>query len=104
MILKLDFYHDASHGWLKVPLNLLNALDFKPTQFSFHDDKDAYLEEDCDASAFSMLIHRMGWTEERGGTFYHERWASIRAMRRFEGTSPSYVQVFEASKHESPSL
>lgn len=52
--LKLTFYEDAGHGFLRVPLNLLVELDIaeKITPYSYMNHKYAYLEEDCDYSTF----------------------------------------------------
>lgn len=49
-----EFISDPGHGWLKVPLADLPK-GFHPSQYSFKDSQFAYLEEDCDASAFHAL-------------------------------------------------
>lgn len=45
----LIFISDAGHGWLKVPLE--KGLPFG-TGYGYMDKTFAYLEEDCEASAF----------------------------------------------------
>lgn len=47
----LDFYHDAGHGWLKVPKSLIPP-DLKISQYSYKNDDFVFLEEDCDAVSF----------------------------------------------------
>ena len=53
------FFSDPGHGWLEVPMALLQSLKIanKISRFSFKNkNKDAfqmaYLEEDCDARVF----------------------------------------------------
>ncbi len=51
--LELVFYSDPSHGWVAVPISLLEQLNIK-NKFSTYsyisrDKTTAYLEEDCDA-------------------------------------------------------
>lgn len=48
------FHSDGGHGWLQVPHYLLRriGIDKKISQYSYRDNTFAYLEEDCDLSAF----------------------------------------------------
>lgn len=46
------FISDPSHGWLRVPIGEISTSGFEPSEFSYLDDKWAYLEEDCDCSGF----------------------------------------------------
>tara|TARA_R100001594_G_C3848871_1_gene217914 strand:- start:243 stop:482 length:240 start_codon:yes stop_codon:yes gene_type:complete len=52
---KLLFLDTETHGYLRVPLNLLG--DERYTDYSFKDKKFAYLEEDYDAMTF-LLKHK----------------------------------------------
>tara|TARA_R100000700_G_C3087689_1_gene90482 strand:- start:47 stop:286 length:240 start_codon:yes stop_codon:yes gene_type:complete len=52
---KLLFLDTETHGYLRVPLNLLG--DERYTDYSFKDKKFAYLEEDFDATTF-LLKHK----------------------------------------------
>jgi hypothetical protein len=49
-----NYYSDPGHGWLKVPLSLLDQLGItnKITRYSHTRKGFAYLEEDQDASTF----------------------------------------------------
>jgi hypothetical protein len=52
MSLEFKFYHDAGHGWLQVPLDLVVSLKLPISRCSYKRGKFAYLEEDCDAGKF----------------------------------------------------
>jgi len=49
-----DFVSDPAHGWVKVPVSLLRELGIagKITSYSYRKGKNAYLEEDVDATLF----------------------------------------------------
>lgn len=51
---KFDIFDDPGHGWLKVPVSLLEKLGIadKITPYSYRRGDFAYLEEDCDAGTF----------------------------------------------------
>jgi len=49
------YIQDPGHGWLRVPLTDLPEV-FHPSPYSFKDATFAYLEEDCDLSAFVALV------------------------------------------------
>lgn len=61
----IKMFTDPGHGWLRVPLSLINYLGIAPliTGYSYVDDKNAYLEEDCDLSTFLCAIG-LPYTEE----------------------------------------
>lgn len=52
--MELTFLSDPGHGWLRVPLQLLNDWNIsdKISEYSYKTNNFAYLEEDCDASIF----------------------------------------------------
>ena len=60
--MKLNFYSDPGHGWLRVPLALLDKLGLvdKISPYSYMQGPWAYLEEDCDASEFLAEMRRQG--------------------------------------------
>ena len=67
MNLKLTFFADPGHGWLRVPLKSLIALDLvdQITPFSYINlNKRAYcyLEEDCDCPTFLQALEAKGIT------------------------------------------
>jgi len=57
-----DFYSDPGHGWIKVPIKLLDDLDIldKITACSYLRGQYAYLEEDCDATTFCNALETHG--------------------------------------------
>jgi hypothetical protein len=63
--IQLTKFNDPGHGWLRVPVTLLNkSLDygFKPTEYSYSGKKYVYLEEDCDATGFLNIMAAHGYT------------------------------------------
>ena len=52
--MRLNFYSDPGHGWLAVPLPLLERLALldEISPYSYMRGMLAHLEEDCDASLF----------------------------------------------------
>lgn len=58
----LNFYEDPGHGWLAVPLELLDRLGIldKISTYSYMRGKLAHLEEDCDYSLFWAAAQRAG--------------------------------------------
>jgi hypothetical protein len=59
---ELTFVADAGHGYLKVPLKVLEAYGLvgKLSGFSFKSKKFGFLEEDCDAPLFLKTIKEAG--------------------------------------------
>jgi hypothetical protein len=51
---KFDYLTDGGHGWTKVPVKLLIALNIadKVSHFSYYRAGFGYLEEDCDTALF----------------------------------------------------
>lgn len=58
----IDFYHDAAHGWIKVPLSKLKEFDIidKISYYSYMRNDHAYLEEDCDAHVYLNALSNRG--------------------------------------------
>ena len=54
MIKVFNYYSDPGHGWVKVPIKLIESLGIadKVTRYSYTRKGFVYLEEDCDASTF----------------------------------------------------
>jgi hypothetical protein len=61
-MINLKFLNHAEHGYLEVPLTLLDKVDYIPTMFSCFDvtTKLCYLEEDCDAPRFLKKAEEIG--------------------------------------------
>ena len=64
--MKLDFYEDPGHGWLAVPLELLDRLGIldRITTYSDMRGRFAYLEEDCDLDRFMTAARAAGLAVE----------------------------------------
>ena len=62
--MKLNFYEDPGHGWLAVPLSLLDRLGIldQNSSYSYMRGKLAHLEEDCDYSLFWTAATAAGLT------------------------------------------
>ena len=60
--MRLNFYEDPGHGWLAVPLPLLDRLGLldQITTYSYMRGMLAHLEEDCDASLFLKTARDAG--------------------------------------------
>lgn len=54
-----DYIQDAGHGWVKVPVYLLTALNIadKVSHYSYYRAGYGYLEEDCDLALFFDAYH-----------------------------------------------
>jgi hypothetical protein len=77
------FYQDSSHGWLKVPMNLLKELEIekKISQFSYWRKGFAYLEEDRDLLLFIHSLHekkQITFGEVNIRSFHTDRSSKIR--------------------------
>lgn len=64
--MKLHFYADPGHGWLRVPMKKLTELGIQNdiTHYSYMKGADAYLEEDTDAWHFIKALKKTGETYE----------------------------------------
>jgi hypothetical protein len=60
--MRLNFYEDPGHGWLAVPLPLLDRLGLLDSisTYSYMRGMLAHLEEDCDYSLFWVAATREG--------------------------------------------
>ena len=60
--MRLNFYEDPGHGWLAVPLPLLERLGLidSISPYSYMRGMLAHLEEDCDASLFLKAARDAG--------------------------------------------
>jgi hypothetical protein len=57
------FYQDPGHGWLKVPIELLERLGIAEdiSTYSYRYQDYAYLEEDCDFTRFRVAMGKYGY-------------------------------------------
>ena len=60
--MRLNFYSDPGHGWLAVPLLLIQRLGLldQITSYSYMRGMLVHLEEDCDASLFLKAARDAG--------------------------------------------
>ncbi len=58
--MQFNLYSDPGHAWLKVPISLLNELSIADqiSAYSYQKGNFAYLEEDCDLSAFMEAMEK----------------------------------------------
>lgn len=81
--MKFRFISDPGHGWLEVPIQLIDVLGIrnKISAYSYRRGLQAYLEEDCDAPEFLRACREQGITVEYDEV-YEDRTA-IRSYLRF---------------------
>lgn len=98
--MNLNFYADPGHGWLAVPLSLLQRLDLidQVSPYSYMRGRLAHLEEDCDYSLFARAMR------ERGMVFHvkHHHTNKQSRIRGYDSYSPAkargrlaYLRSFE---------
>jgi len=92
----LNFYQDPGHGWLAVPLALLDRLALldKVSSYSYMRGGLAHLEEDCDYSLFAAAMRDAGlsfavrehWTDNRSRIRGYDSFSAARARTQLSGT------------------
>jgi len=89
--LKLTFYTDPGHGWLRVRKEVLFELGIHKdiSTFSYHNGRYAYLEEDCDAPRLINKLEEVGIKVEIKGSNTN----SDSHIRRFARFTPSCVLI-----------
>jgi hypothetical protein len=58
-----DFHQDGGHAWLKVSKKLFNKTNANIehiSQFSYEDNNNYYLEQDCDATMYLNNLKEQG--------------------------------------------
>lgn len=60
--MRLNFYEDPGHGWLAVPIPLLDKLGIidQISTYSYMRGMLAHLEEDCDYALFARAMNNAG--------------------------------------------
>ena len=96
--MRLNFYEDPGHGWLAVPLPLLDKLGLldQISSYSYMRGMLAHLEEDCDYSLFWAAAQRAGIhlhirttrTDQRSRIRNYERFTPARARAALSGLAP----------------
>lgn len=82
--MKFRFIHDDGHGWVEVPMALIEILDLKGkiSNYSYRKGTMAYLEEDCDASALVQALKQENITYEFEDVIHHGS-SPVRSYSRF---------------------
>lgn len=86
------YFHDAGHGWLRVPLRLLQTLGIqgKVSSFSYEweDSREevtyVYLEEDCDMPLFMRKATEEGYKINIKEQYCGRVAQSIRQLRSYK--------------------
>jgi hydroxypyruvate isomerase len=80
----IPFYTDPGHGWLKVPVALINKLGIsdKISNYSYIRKDHVYLEEDCDASVLIDTLGAQGVTIKYK-IFHTNKSSKIRSYNSF---------------------
>ena len=83
--MKLFYYQDPGHGWIKVSNNLLNklAINDKISNYSYMRKDYAYLEEDCDVGILFDALEKQGLTYQIISKVSRNRSSKIRSYDRY---------------------
>ena len=81
--MKLRFISDPGHGWLEVPIQLIERFGIgdQISMYSYRRRELAYLEEDCDYSVFIEAARKHGIDIEL--VIEHQDPTPIRHYQRF---------------------
>ena len=84
---EFTFYSDPGHGWVAVPKALLRELGIaaKITSYSYERGETAFLEEDCDASAFIAAMKATGRSFTFREVVERNRDSFVRSLRCYSG-------------------
>lgn len=95
----LDFYEDPGHGWLAVPLELLDRLGLvdRVSPYSYLRGRLAHLEEDCDYALFAAAMR------ERGLVFHvkHHHTDNRSKIRGYASYHPEHARKILAQLRET---
>lgn len=81
-----DFISDPGHGWVKVPLTLLESLCISGeiSDYSYMRGANAYLEEDCDASLFHQAFEKcFGFPPKYRERNAGQKYSRVRGYRHY---------------------
>jgi len=77
-----NVHEDGGHGWLEVSKEEIMKTPVPVTPYSYQDDDNVYLEEDCDKWKFLSYLETQG-EQFTLKTIYHHGDAPMRSMRHF---------------------
>lgn len=81
-----DFISDPGHGWVKVPLVLLETLGIagEITDYSYRHMDNAYLEEDLDATTFHQAFEKcFGFPPKYRMRVAGQKYSRVRGYRHY---------------------
>lgn len=85
--MKLNYYQDPGHGWIKAPKALLQRLGIAGdiSHYSYMRGDFAYLEEDCDAARLFKAADSIG-LEIKLNEFHTNKQSKIRSYDQYKYT------------------
>jgi hypothetical protein len=91
--MKLNYYQDPGHGWVKVNKALLQRLGIAGdiSSYSYMRGDCAYLEEDCDTSRLLEAAKAAGIVIQLK-PFYSNKNSKIRGYRQYQAPGAEIVQ------------
>lgn len=90
MLKTFDFISDPGHGWVKVPVSLLQGLGISReiTRYSYMRGAYAYLEEDCDATTFHQAYEKcFGFPPKYRERNAGQKSSRVRGYDQYPGTN-----------------
>ena len=93
--LSLNYYQDAGHGWVKIPLKTLAHLKIadKISRYSYMRKDNAYLEEDSDLSKLYAAAAEAG-IEIRLKEYHTNKTSKIRSYDRYQFNLSLHYDTF----------
>jgi hypothetical protein len=91
--MKLNYYQDPGHGWIKCNKSLLQKLGIAAdiSRYSYMRGDCAYLEEDCDASRLLEAARAAGIVIQLK-PFYSNKQSKIRSYADYQAPGAEIVQ------------
>lgn len=85
MAMRLPFYTDPGHGWLRVTRTLVDHLGCAQqiTPYSYQRGRYVYLEEDCDAPLVLRALKEQGVTDVQLVYREHPHRSTVRSYARY---------------------
>ena len=96
-----NFYSDPSHGWVKIPKELLKKLNLENeiSHYSYVRDAFVYLEEDKDLTTFVRAMEKKG-KEVKFRQFHGNKSSKIRNYERYEKDLKNEIEIKKQEHQE----
>ena len=96
--IKTVFYSDPSHGWLRVPKQILSELGIEKeiSSFSYMKGKYVYLEEDADLTLFAEKVQNFDEWKELMSESYSDSSSAIRRYSRYEIVDETTIEAIRS--------